>query len=311
MYTESRKVLTAASPSLRSWLRNQLLAATASYVAAGLFCLVLAAGAAVATFFAVYSVGFMIFARGRSVAQLLDFDPGRPAHQFLLITAAIVEALLFITFFLKDRDDRQRPFALKRKSVAQTIARVLLDVIYVAPQLFKLALDFLNKGIRLSLIDRAACAGVLTVLAEHPGRVSYSSIANALNLERPVRTFRQVSLIDGVVVLTSEPYGLSLTADLREELLHFAGQGNSSEEPQTVFEPDAEDEFVWCCRILNINSTAGLQEARKAYRKLIKENHPDLVYGLGPELEHIAVEKSKEINKAYDTFVRRLDQRAA
>jgi hypothetical protein len=253
----------------------------------------------------------MIFARGRGLGQLFDLDPGRPTHQFLLITAAIVVALLFITFFLKGRDDREKPFAFKRKGLLQSIATILVDVIYVAPQLFKLALDFLNKSIRLALIDRGVCASVLAVLAEHPGRVSYSSIANALSLERPVRTFRQVSLIDGVVVLTSEPYGLSLTADLREEISRFTGQGSSSEGSETVVEPEEDDEFVWCCRILNINSTAGLQEARKAYRKLIKENHPDLVYGLGPELEHIAAEKSKEINKAYDTFVRRLNESVA
>src|SRR5687767_6712855 len=223
MHVHNHMLLGAPSTALYAWLRRQILAATASHAVAGIVIGVLGCLALVVTFYAIYTVGFMLFARGRGLAQLLDFNLQRPTHQFLLAVTIALVVLLFVSFFLRDREGGQRPFAFKGKSVTQSISTLLVDVLYVAPQLFRVAFDFLSKSVRLALIDIHVCSSVLSLLAEHSGRVSYTSIINALNLQQPVRAFRDVSLLDGVVVLAAEPSGLSLTADLRDEIAAFAG----------------------------------------------------------------------------------------
>lgn len=50
---------------------------------------------------------------------------------------------------------------------------------------------------------------------------------------------------------------------------------------------------------LGLSPGASQDEVREAYRKLSKENHPDLVGHLGEEFRQVAEEKMKEINMAY------------
>lgn len=54
-------------------------------------------------------------------------------------------------------------------------------------------------------------------------------------------------------------------------------------------------------KILGIERSATLQEARKAWRKLVQENHPDVLAGRGmpPEFIGIATERIKVINRAW------------
>jgi DnaJ like chaperone protein len=62
--------------------------------------------------------------------------------------------------------------------------------------------------------------------------------------------------------------------------------------------PDAGDPYV----VLGIERTASDDEIKKAYRKLVAENHPDKVIarGVPEEFVAIATEKLAAINAAYD-----------
>ena len=50
-------------------------------------------------------------------------------------------------------------------------------------------------------------------------------------------------------------------------------------------------------KVLNIAPNASAEEVKKAYRDLARKYHPDHYHG--PDLEHMAEEKMKEINEAY------------
>lgn len=52
--------------------------------------------------------------------------------------------------------------------------------------------------------------------------------------------------------------------------------------------------------ILGVQEAASLDEITNAYKKKIRQYHPDKVESLGPELKKLAELKSKEINTAYD-----------
>ncbi len=53
-------------------------------------------------------------------------------------------------------------------------------------------------------------------------------------------------------------------------------------------------------KVLELEKTASQQEIKSAYKKKVSEYHPDKVENLGPELKTLAMEKTIEINKAYE-----------
>lgn len=52
--------------------------------------------------------------------------------------------------------------------------------------------------------------------------------------------------------------------------------------------------------VLGINKNSSVDEIKAAYKKKIKEYHPDRLAGLGSELQQLAHQKSLEINSAYN-----------
>ncbi|MEJ5286858.1 MAG: hypothetical protein CH6_1525 [Candidatus Kapaibacterium sp.] len=52
--------------------------------------------------------------------------------------------------------------------------------------------------------------------------------------------------------------------------------------------------------ILGLKSDATFEEVKIAYKKKVKEYHPDLLQNMGEELKELATQKIKEINYAFD-----------
>jgi hypothetical protein len=55
--------------------------------------------------------------------------------------------------------------------------------------------------------------------------------------------------------------------------------------------------------VLGLSRSATRDQIKTAYRVLIAQYHPDKVAQLGPELQHLATEKTKDINDAYRTLM--------
>ena len=71
-------------------------------------------------------------------------------------------------------------------------------------------------------------------------------------------------------------------------------------------EPDAVDPY----RILGVPATAPDEEVRAAYRRLIREHHPDrlIAEGLPQEFIDVATQKMAAINAAYDRIVKQRER---
>lgn len=65
-----------------------------------------------------------------------------------------------------------------------------------------------------------------------------------------------------------------------------------------------EMDFDKSCRILGIERNASIEQIKEAYKKRVKEYHPDKVETLGEELKELARRKTQEINLAYE-FLRK------
>lgn len=67
------------------------------------------------------------------------------------------------------------------------------------------------------------------------------------------------------------------------------------------FQSTAKTPYV----ILGINPEASKKEIAAAYKKAVKKYHPDKLSHLGEEFSSLANEKFLEIQKAYDTLMKR------
>jgi hypothetical protein len=70
----------------------------------------------------------------------------------------------------------------------------------------------------------------------------------------------------------------------------------------TVFE-NIKRKLQWY-EVLEIKPDSSYEEIKAAYRKLMKEYHPDKVATLGKELKALAESKTKEISEAYETAIK-------
>ncbi len=55
--------------------------------------------------------------------------------------------------------------------------------------------------------------------------------------------------------------------------------------------------------VLDVSPRASIPEITKAYRSLVSQYHPDKVAQLGAEIQHVAEEKTKQLNAAYEEGV--------
>jgi len=82
-----------------------------------------------------------------------------------------------------------------------------------------------------------------------------------------------------------------------EALLRAAGAG-----PSAAGGPPPTDRLADAYAALGLAQNASVAEIKRAYRRLISQNHPDMLAarGLPESMRSIAEERSREINRAYD-----------
>ncbi len=63
---------------------------------------------------------------------------------------------------------------------------------------------------------------------------------------------------------------------------------------------DSKMDLTKACQILEIPTDADVETIQNAYRRLVKEYHPDKVNNMGKEIRLLAQKKTIEINQAYE-----------
>lgn len=83
-------------------------------------------------------------------------------------------------------------------------------------------------------------------------------------------------------------------------------QGKSSQVKELLEEMDYDDLFPEedCYRILGIDRNATFEEIQQAYKKRVKEYHPDLVANLGEKIKIVARREFERIQLAYKSLTR-------
>jgi DnaJ like chaperone protein len=110
----------------------------------------------------------------------------------------------------------------------------------------------------------------------------------------------RTNLLDGLfhIALTDGEYHVEEDRFLREvaSILEMSERG--FEQLRARHAPDA-----WCAYgVLGVDRGAPADKIRDAWRRLVRQNHPDLLIskGLPPEMIRIAESRLKDINRAYE-----------
>jgi DnaJ like chaperone protein len=124
--------------------------------------------------------------------------------------------------------------------------------------------------------------------------------ANRAVLEDLLGGLFHIALADGQVCAAEDEY-------LREVARHFGFDAGEYARIRALYAglPEAEEDPH---RILGLSEGASLDEIRSAYRKLVRDNHPDLLMaqGLPPECIALATARVARINAAHDKLVKPL-----
>jgi hypothetical protein len=110
----------------------------------------------------------------------------------------------------------------------------LLAVLCLPQRLWAAAWFAWKRIDELKQLNHEACAAVIRHLYREAERVEIDELAQKLNLANPVRIIRQVSLIDGVVLLTRKTPGLSLAQRLVDDINDWLKQNPAATASNTA-----------------------------------------------------------------------------
>jgi hypothetical protein len=310
------------SPTLESWLKRRVRQQVLGYALVGLASAL--AGVVVLlvtiylTFFVLLWISIHVFAG----FELLGWRmPSIYSYQsWLVVASALFLALLFIANATTDREYLGRLpkvtwSAQSPAAMFDAAGKIITDLLFTGPRLVVSTPRLLRRIFRLERFDFRIGSEILALLASRDSRVSFREICDQIAGVNPVGIFPQFRYLEGVVFLTKDPAGLSLTDELRSEIRAVVGSveaghagPNSNAEQDLGFDSDVHSGRLNSYEVLGIGPSATLQDARAAYRRLMKEHHPDRLAGLGDELRELAEEHAKEINRAYEDICAMLRQ---
>jgi DnaJ-domain-containing protein 1 len=185
---------------------------------------------------------------------------------------------------------------------------IVKDMMSFGPRLILEGLRHLRYCGQLGELNVAACARALAYLAGQNRAVTLEDLIRHCPQLPWERLREQLALLDGVLFLGEDasrvtlmdPFRLRLRWMLERE--HGAGK---AQEPsrQRLETPPAmsvnEPEKLSAYEILGLSPSASLMEIKMAYRKRVKECHPDLFAGMDPQAKALAERWTKALNAAY------------
>lgn len=224
--------------SIEKWVKNRFRLEAAQSVFIALLALAGGLVALAITFFFTYAIVWFCVNFGASaVSQLVASKPLRITHGQILIVCSVFLGLLFIGNARTSREYLSNYTLSHASSPALVHAggiggallsllanpdasgKMISDILYTGPRMVVGSLKAFLRFTQRMAIDTSGCARALTLLLQSPGRVPCSDLAEQLAGHDVVRVFSQLQGIDGVVFLNTDPPAVTLTDELRENLL--------------------------------------------------------------------------------------------
>jgi DnaJ like chaperone protein len=189
---------------------------------------------------------------------------------------------------------------------------ILKDISSVGPRLILAGMRDLRRCGQLGELNVPACARALAYLATQDRAVTWQDLMqHCPDLPWP-RLMEQLFLLDGVLFLGEEAARVTLMDPFRQRLRWMLGgeqgagtasqTGRPAPEPTQQAAPVNEPEKLSPYEILGLSPSASVLEIKTAYRKRMKECHPDLFAGMDQQARDLAERWTKALNAAYSAL---------
>jgi hypothetical protein len=216
---------------------------------------------------------------------------------------AAVETSLIVTGFLliilvgialrSDRDD-----------LSNLLAWAFREIIAAGPRMVWSGMQSLQRMFSFMQLDVEGCGKVLFYLATRRSSVSLTELTEAFPGGVWNKLPEQLHLLDGIVFLRRNPPRMLLTEPMRF-LLSRIFRESIETAPGTVVEPEKLTPY----ELLGVSSSASLDDLKQAYRKRMKECHPDRFPGTDLKYRQMAEAWAKAVNAAYEALRREQSNR--
>ena len=189
---------------------------------------------------------------------------------------------------------------------------IIKDICSVGPRLMLEGLRQIRCCGELGELNVAVCARALACLAGQNAAMNWEELIRHCPQLPGERLREQLSLLDGVLFLGQEAARVTLMEPFRLRLRNMLGREPNSEpaqepawsrpEPPPRGLPVNEPEKLSAYEILGLSPLASPVEIKRAYRKRVKECHPDLFSGMDQQAKALAERWTKALNAAYATL---------
>lgn len=189
---------------------------------------------------------------------------------------------------------------------------IIQDICSFGPRLMLEGLRQVRRCGDLGELNVAACARALGYLAGQNAAVDWDELMRHFPQLSSERLREQLSLLHGVLflgedaarVILMEPFRIRLRSMLEQE--PPAGTRPESARPRPRQPPGAvpvtDPEKLSAYELLGLSPSASFMEIKAAYRKRVKECHPDLFVGMDQEARALAEKWTTALNGAYATL---------
>jgi len=186
---------------------------------------------------------------------------------------------------------------------------IIKDICSIGPRLVLEGMRQVQCCGQLGELNVAACARALTYLAGQNSAVTWEELIQHCSELPQERLREQLSLLDGVLFLGEDRCRVTLMEPFRLRLrllLKWEPRGRKWQEPtrpspepppQGVLVNDPERLSAY--EILGLSPSASVMEIKAAYRKRVKECHPDLFAGMDQQAKALAERWTTALNAAY------------
>jgi DnaJ-domain-containing protein 1 len=220
----------------------------------------------------------------------------------------VVAAGLAAAFFARSLKARQDERELRLDPMGLWIIK---DIFSFGPRLILEGLRHIRRFGLLGELDVAACARALAFLAAQNTSVTWEELRRHCPQLLSARLREQLALLDGVLFLGEDASRVSLMDPFRLRLRWMLGWEPKAEkgqpapprpEPPPRPAPVHEPEKLNAYELLGLSPSASLMEIKTAYRKRVKQCHPDHFANMGPQAQALAERWTKALNAAYATL---------
>lgn len=233
---------TKGNQAVAPWLEQRLRSARAAHRLGAVGLLAVAAVVLLVTFALIYAALWFTFGLHTESDEVILWV-SLAALPLLFVGNATADRRELETFSISTGTFHDRPVHIDipllgggstvnplAPDSAHSFVKMIASILCTGPRLTAAAFGVLGKVRRLGAVDVEGCAGVLAFLAAQDGRVPFAAVVPAVPRGHDVAAvLTHLQEIDGVMLLKSEPPGLSLESDLRAELRSLLPQRRKSQ----------------------------------------------------------------------------------